>query len=76
MVGFLKSLFRVGSVRDDQPALPAVGKMSFEQICSQLSTWKGAMPANLMTGLVKRLYEIAFYDHHVPIENRERACVL
>lgn len=75
MINFLKSLFR-GSQRPEnltQQPLPSVEQMSFEQILAHIVSLDGAMPIGLATSLVRRLYEIALYDHHVPIEQRKNA---
>lgn len=75
MAGFLKSLFGRGTApTNGSPPLPPIEEMSFEQILAQIHTLVGAPSARLASSLVRRLYEIAFYEHHVPTAHRTRAC--
>ncbi len=77
MVGFLKSLFGGSSAPDNPtPPLLPIEEMSFEQILAHICTLGDAIPPSHAIRLVKRLYEIAFFDHHVPMEQRERAVLL
>lgn len=74
MAGFPKSLFGASSAPDKPtPPMPPIEQMSFEQILAHIRTLHGEMPLRFASSILRRLYEIALYDHHVPTEQRKDA---
>lgn len=54
-------------------AKDAILKMSFAEISRYLNEMSISVPMPVYSALTQRLYEIALYDHHVPVEQRREA---
>ena len=77
MAGLFKSLF--GKRTPNAPAAPpssAIENMPFEEVVAYCKALGDTMPYKDSTALVRRLYNIALYDHHVPHDQREAALFL
>jgi Zn-dependent protease with chaperone function len=51
-------------------------EMSIQEICDNLNNMDDNVSVGFLSSMIKRLYEIAFYDHHTSDEDRELALKL
>jgi len=51
----------------------AIERMSLEEVVDLIQNLKESTTSGVYISLTKRLYEIAYYEHHIPVEKRETA---
>jgi len=65
----LKNLFSGGAKLADKP----IEEMSVKEVFRYTEALKKGIPFRRMTELFRRLLQIAVFDHHVPLADREKA---
>ena len=50
--------------------MKVIGEMSLQEIVSFLEVAEGSLPSSDLCSVTKRLYEIAFFDHHISNDTR------
>ncbi|MGH8007003.1 MAG: hypothetical protein ACREQ3_08330, partial [Candidatus Binatia bacterium] len=75
MAGFFRSLFRTGTERREptpsQP-VPPIEQMTVDEILAYVQALEG-LSVKQTSALQQRLYDIAFFDHHVLPQHRDVA---